>query len=358
MRNGVKHISSLRISFSEKNKKLITLLVLLIVLFVSALAGICLGSVRLSPSEVFTALASGKSTSDGRIVYCIRLPRVLGSMLAGAALALSGAIIQAVLGNPLASPGVIGVNAGAGFFTVLCSALLPTAAKMLPAAAFVGAFAAVMTVYIIARRTEASKLTLVLAGAAISSLFNAGTDTVTELFPETLSGISSFKIGGIGNITLEKLFPAWIIIAVGIAAAFLLHNETDVLSLGDKTAFTLGLNVKATRFVLLIIAAALAGAAVDLPTISGEVGDLRAARAVAVACGCDGADFLRPNRGLGAGDDTVEGRENHRPAEVGDEDGSDLELGHVLEGGGGVGVLGGHRGFLSFGACSLSTPIE
>ncbi len=279
MRNGVKHISSLRISFSEKNKKLITLLVLLIVLFVSALAGICLGSVRLSPSEVFTALASGKSTPDGRIVYCIRLPRVLGSMLAGAALALSGAIIQAVLGNPLASPGVIGVNAGAGFFTVLCSALLPTAAKMLPtaakmlpAAAFVGAFAAVMTVYIIARRTEASKLTLVLAGAAISSLFNAGTDTVTELFPETLSGISSFKIGGIGNITLEKLFPAWIIIAVGIAAAFLLHNETDVLSLGDKTAFTLGLNVKATRFVLLIIAAALAGAAVSFAGILGFVG--------------------------------------------------------------------------------------
>lgn len=272
MRNGVKHISSLRISFSEKNKKLLTLLVLLIVLFAAALAGICLGSVRLTPSEVFSALASGKSTPDGRIVYCIRLPRVLGSMLAGAALALSGAIIQAVLGNPLASPGVIGVNAGAGFFTVLCSALLPTAAKMLPAAAFVGAFAAVMTVYIIARKTEASKLTLVIAGAAISSLFNAGTDTVTELFPETLSGISSFKIGGIGNITLEKLFPAWIIIAVGIIAAFLLHNETDVLSLGDKTAFTLGLNVKVTRFVLLMIAAALAGAAVSFAGILGFVG--------------------------------------------------------------------------------------
>ena len=103
----------------------------------------------------------------------------------------------------------------------------------------------------------------------------------------------------------------------------------------------------------------LAGATVDLPAVVGEVGDLRAARAVTVACGGDGADFLRPDGGLGAGDDTVEGGENHGPAEVGDEDGSDLELGHVLEGGGGVGVLlGGHRGVLSVGVFSLSTLIE
>lgn len=272
MRNGVRRISSLRISSTDNRKKLIILLGLAILLIFSALAGICLGSVRLSPREVISALVSGGSTPDGRIVYCIRLPRVLGSMLAGAALALSGAIIQAVLGNPLASPGVIGVNAGAGFFTVLCSALFPAAVSWLPAAAFTGAFAAVMLVYIIARKTEASKITLVLAGVAISSLFNAGTDTVTELFPDTLSGITSFKIGGMGNITTERLTPAWIIIFVGIAAAFLLVNEIDVLSLGDKTAFTLGLNVKAVRLILLMIAAALAGAAVSFAGLLGFVG--------------------------------------------------------------------------------------
>lgn len=88
----------------------------------------------------------------------------------------------------------------------------------------------------------------------------------------------------------------------------------------------------------------LAGAAVDLPAIVGEVGNLGSARAVAVAGGGDSTDFLRPDGGLGAGDDTVESREDHGPTEVSDEDSSDLELGHVLEGGGGgVGVLGGHR---------------
>ena len=103
---------------------------------------------------------------------------------------------------------------------------------------------------------------------------------------------------------------------------------------------------------------ALAGAAVDLPAVVGEVGDLGAAGAVFIAGGGDGADFLSSDGGLGAGDDTVEGGENHGPAEIRDEDGPDLDFGHVLEGGGGVGALGGHRWVLSFGVCSLSTSIE
>lgn len=270
MRNGVKRINSSQKSSTDK--KILVLIILAAAVVVSALAGVCLGAVKLSPGEVLSALAEGTGTVDGRIVYCVRLPRVLGSMLAGAALAVSGAIIQAVLGNPLASPGVIGVNAGAGFFTILCSAIFPAAANWLPAAAFLGAFASVAGVYLIARKTGASKITLVLAGVAMSSLFNAGTDAVTELCPETLTGISSFKIGGLNSVTLEKITPAWIIILVGIAAAFLLSRETDLISLGDKTAFTLGMNVKAVKFILLVIAAALAGAAVSFTGVLGFVG--------------------------------------------------------------------------------------
>ncbi len=270
MRNGVTRISSSRTFYTQNNG--LILLGMAGLVMISALAGICLGSVQLSPAEVFNAIMSGESTPNGRIVYCIRLPRVLGSLLAGSALALSGAIIQAVLGNPLASPGVIGVNAGAGFFTVLCSALFPAAVSWLPAAAFLGAFAAVAAVYLIARKTGASKMTIVLAGVAISSLFSAGTDTITELFPETLSGINSFKIGGMNNVTLEKLTPAWLIIAVGITAALLMSHEIDLISLGDKTAFTLGMNVRAVRLALLITAAALAGAAVSFTGVLGFVG--------------------------------------------------------------------------------------
>ncbi len=248
------------------------MLVLLVILLVfSCISGVCFGAVRLSLGEVISA-AFGAEGKAERIIRCIRIPRVFGSVLSGAALALSGVIIQAVLGNPLASPGVIGVNAGAGFFVTLFSALMPAAVSLLPLAAFFGAFSAVAAVFLIARKAELSRITLVLAGTAISALFNAATDTVTELFPDTLSGVASFKIGGLGGITIDKLSPAWIIILVGIVLAFLLNRELDMLSLGGNAAFTLGMNVKAVRAAFLIIAAALAGAAVSFAGILGFVG--------------------------------------------------------------------------------------
>ena len=76
--------------------------------------GIAFGAVSLSPKEVLDGIMDGEATANGRIIYSVRLHRLLGGFLAGAALAVSGAVIQAVLGNPLASPNIIGVNAGAG----------------------------------------------------------------------------------------------------------------------------------------------------------------------------------------------------------------------------------------------------
>ena len=230
----------------------------------AAFMGIAFGAVSLSPKEVLDGIMDGEATANGRIIYCVRLPRVLGGFLAGAALAVSGAVIQAVLGNPLASPNIIGVNAGAGFAVVLSLAIFP--------AAFIGALAAVMLVYFIARKTGASKITLVLAGVAISSLFNAGTDTVTTFVTDTLSGLSDFRIGGLEGISLGALSPAWVLIIAGIAAVILLGHDIDVLALGDSTAFTLGMNVKLLRFVLLTLAALLAGAAVSFSGLLGFIG--------------------------------------------------------------------------------------
>lgn len=256
----------------RKIKPAAVILVCISVLLAAAFAGIAFGAMNLSPKEVLDGILSGESTADGRIIYCVRLPRVLGGFLAGAALAVSGAIIQAVLGNPLASPNIIGVNAGAGFGVVLCTAIFPAVSAAHSAAAFIGAFAAVMLVYFIARKTGASKITLVLAGVAISSLFSAGTDTVTTFFPDTLSGLSDFRIGGLEGISTDALFPAWIIIPVGIAAVIMLGRDVDVLALGDSTAFTLGMNVELLRFILLALAALLAGTAVSFSGLLGFIG--------------------------------------------------------------------------------------
>ena len=141
-----------------------------------------------------------------------------------------------------------------------------------PAAAFIGAVVTVMAVYLIAVKNGASKITLVLAGVAVSNLLGAGIDTITTFFPDSLNGITDFKIGGVIGISLSKLYPAWIYIAVGIAAALLLSGELDILSLGDKTAKSLGLNVRASRLALLMAAALLAGAAVSFAGLISFIG--------------------------------------------------------------------------------------
>ena len=255
---------------SRRIKRAFTAAVLLMI--ISAAAGIFLGAVGISPiSLIGDFFEEGLSKSE-RIFLYVRLPRVLGTMLCGAALAVSGAVIQSVLGNPIAAPNIIGVNAGAGFFTVLCLALLPGKPGLLPAAAFLGALSAVLTVSGIARKVGASKMTLVLSGVAVSALLSAAQDTVTTLFPDVLTGFTAFKSGSVSGLTLAKLFPAWIYILIGLAIVILLSHDMDILALGDKTAKSLGLNVTVLRPVLLGAAAMLAGAAVSFSGIIGFVG--------------------------------------------------------------------------------------
>lgn len=241
-------------------------------LITSSFAGIFLGAVGLSPAEILADISESGLSKGERILLYVRLPRVLGTILAGAALAVSGAVIQAVLSNPIAAPNIIGVNAGAGFFTVLCLAFFPDYPAYLPAAAFLGALAAVMLVYAAARKTGASKMTLVLSGVAVSSLMNAASDTVITLFPSILTGFSSFRSGSVSGLNLSRLSPAWIYIFAGISAVLLLSHDLDILSLGNKTAQSLGLNVPLIRFVFLAAAALLAGAAVSFSGLIGFVG--------------------------------------------------------------------------------------
>ena len=129
----------------------------------AALLSMSFGSTQVPFSEILTALMGGETQAYNIVVYA-RLPRTLAALLCGSALAVGGVIIQGVLGNPLAGPNIIGVNAGAGLGAVLCAALIPTSMTAVPVAAFLGALGACMLVYTLARRTGASRITLVLAG--------------------------------------------------------------------------------------------------------------------------------------------------------------------------------------------------
>ena len=263
-------ISSTRIA---RPKPASVLLILFALALTSALLSLGLGTVFISPADVLRALFTGeRDTVVGQIVLYFRLPRTCGALLAGMALAVSGAVIQSVLANPLAAPNIIGVNAGAGLATALCCAIVPHALALMPIAAFWGALAGVTLVLFIAERTGAARITLVLAGAAVSAMFSAGVDAVLTFFPDSLNGYSDFRIGGLSNLTMERVIPAFWVILIAFIALLSLSGDLDVLSLGIDTAQSLGLSARPLRMLLLALAAALAGAAVSFAGLLGFVG--------------------------------------------------------------------------------------
>ena len=237
-----------------------------------ALMSLCLGAVGLTPGEVLAALAGRGGGTAAQIVLYARLPRTCGCLLAGAALAASGTVIQGVLGNPLAAPNIIGVNAGAGLCTALCAALWPAWTAAVPLAAFLGALGGVLLVLFIAQRTGASKMTLVLAGVAVYGMFSAGVDAVLTFFPDALNGYADFRVGGVANLSMSRVAPAFWVILAAFLLALSLAGEMDVLLLGEETARSLGLPARRLRLVLLALAAALAGAAVSFAGLLGFVG--------------------------------------------------------------------------------------
>lgn len=248
------------------------LAVLCALVLLSALLSMCLGAVAVAPGDILPALLGEGGDTAVQIVRYARLPRTCGCLLAGAALAVSGALIQSVLDNPLAAPNIIGVSSGAGLGAALCGALAPSAALALPIASFAGALAGVLLVLFIAEKTGASKLTLVLAGVAVSGMFSAGTDAVVTFVPDALAGYSDFRIGGLANLSMSRIIPAFWVIVAAMALIFSLAGELDVLMLGADTAQSLGVRAKPLRLVLLILAAALAGSAVSFSGLIGFVG--------------------------------------------------------------------------------------
>ena len=240
---------------------------------VAAAMSICLGPVMIPLSEIGPVLL-GQDTDSvaARIILFSRLPRTCGCLLAGAALAVSGAVIQSVLENPLAAPNVIGVNTGAGLAVAICCAVAPGVFWITPIAALVGALAGVLLVLLIGERTGASRLTLVLAGIAVSAVFSGAVDLILTFVPEALSAYSDFRIGGFSGITMRKVTPAAAVIGAAFVSVLSLTPQMDILALGTDTARSLGLRARPVRVALLSSAAALAGAAVSMVGLLGFVG--------------------------------------------------------------------------------------
>lgn len=244
------------------------------VLIVATIAGLSLGSSTVGVADIAHWATGGEvSGRVANILVNVRIPRVAAALLAGAALSASGFIIQTVLDNPMASPNVIGVNAGAGLAVLIAASVAPhAAAAVTPLAAFAGALATALIVFALANGAGASRLAVVLVGLAITTVLTAGMNVILIVNPDAYVGSSRFLTGGLSGVLLSDLAMPAIFAACGLACAIGGAHHLAIMQLGDQSAHALGMNVKAFRLIMLAVAALLAGSAVSFAGMLGFVG--------------------------------------------------------------------------------------
>ncbi len=226
----------------------------------------------LSFSDAFKVLLKKGNENATIIVTQVRLPRTIAAFFCGAALSVSGLLLQLSLNNPLASPGVLGVNAGAGSAVLLSAILFPLSAKGSFVFAFLGSLCSVFFVYAISRKTGTSKTVVVLSGVAVSSLMTAFSDVLITFFPEIVVDKVAFSLGGFTNVLPEQLFISCLVVIFACGLAFCLSNGLDLFELGDETAYSLGLPVQMYRRICILISALLSASSVSICGLLGFVG--------------------------------------------------------------------------------------
>jgi len=243
-------------------------------LIASAVAAILVGAVAIAPGDVVGALL-GSDTTNGTIIRELRLPRVLGAALVGAALAGAGAMLQGLLRNPLADPFVTGTSAGASLGAVIAIAL-GASATIVPLASFAGAMVAIAVVWRLARLGgRTTVLTVLLAGVVLTS-FAGGVVTFLLVSSDRLAlrlrAVLGWLQGGVSVISWGELGVAALVVTVGATAALLLAPRIDAYAFGEETAAALGIDLERTTLGVLGATALLTGAAVSIAGLIGFVG--------------------------------------------------------------------------------------
>ena len=266
-------------------RDLVFFLVLLVLLAVGVLVSAMTGQLPITPGEVVGSVLRAMGIDNPwapvdpvieSTLWVVRLPRIATALVVGAALAVAGAVMQAIFGNPLAEPGVVGVSAGGalGAAVAIVAGVTVLGGGAVALFAFAGALLATLLVYFVARangRTEV--VTLLLTGIAVNAFAGAG---LAFLLFAADSGsreqIVFWQLGTLNGSRWDEAIIVAIICAVGAAIAVLLGRRYDLLALGERNARHLGVNVEVLRIVSIVLVALLTGAAVAFTGIISFVG--------------------------------------------------------------------------------------
>jgi len=261
------------LEYVERKRKRITVLIsLLILLLISIYAGLSFGAVSVSVKELWNVLVSGGEGVYEKIVYNLRLPRVIVGLCVGACLAASGALLQGVMRNPLADPGIIGVSSGGGLFAIITMVIFPQYSYLLPFIAFIGAFLTTILIYLFAWDKGASPVKIILAGVAMNAVLGAIMNGVMVLYSDRVQSVIGWLSGGLNGRSwyhVEIILPYTIIM---LLISFLAIKPVNILILGDDAAKLLGQNVEMIRLLIILLASFLAGIAVSVAGLIGFVG--------------------------------------------------------------------------------------
>ncbi|HDR1924925.1 TPA: iron ABC transporter permease [Pasteurella multocida] len=250
-----------------------------ILLVLVAISACLIGQYHIALQDVWQAVlhiaADNPRTDAETVLWNIRLPRIFTAIIVGAALSVAGATYQGMFKNPLVSPDILGVTAGAGLGAVT-AIYFGGSLFTIQVVAFLGGLLAVFLVYLISRTAahHSPTLALVLAGIAIASLLTAGISLLKILSDpySQLTTITFWLMGGLNMATLNDLALVAPLICASLIPLILLRWRMNLLSLDDEEAETLGINTKRTRLIFILSATLMTSAAVSITGIIGWVG--------------------------------------------------------------------------------------
>lgn len=238
-------------------KKILSFVLTAVALFVLFIFAVNTGSLKVTPSELFSGLFI-EYNPDVATIYDLRFPRIFIAMLGGAATAVSGVLLQAVMKNPLADPGIIGVSSGASLVAVIVTAFFPSLFFLTPMLAFLGGLVAFLLVYSLSWKGGLSPLRIILVGVAVNALCTGLMSAFNSATGSSYTGVASIVNANITQKTWDDFQTLAVYVVIGLVASFFVTNQCNLLSLEDKTARSLGMNVTRSRIVISVIAVLLA----------------------------------------------------------------------------------------------------
>lgn len=254
-----------KVSDNQVQARRAGLLFLLLLLIFLAAISLMVGAKSLSPGLVWEALIAPNNSYDHQAVQHIRVPRTILAIVVGAAMGLSGALIQAFTRNPLADPGILGVNAGAAFAVAVGISIFSLSSVTdYMWFSLVGALVTTIAVYIIsggAGKITPAPVQITLAGVALGAALSGITTTLKMMNSEAFSKMLNWSIGSLVRRSLSDLWPVMPFIVTGIILALVISPTLNAIALGDDRASSMGVNIKLTRVICLIAVTCLAGGA-------------------------------------------------------------------------------------------------